>query len=93
MLFRSLPALTSANVGDTPLLTFWAKGDVSTTGNANFWLRYMGAGGILLDSGAQSFGGSLNLNSWTQISFQGAAIPVGTILEVFMGTPPSRFGD
>ena len=74
----NLPALTAANVGDAPLLTFWAKGDVSTTGNVNFWLRYMGASGILLDSGAQSFGGSLNLNSWTQISFQGAAIPVGT---------------
>ena len=25
-----LPALGAANVGDTPVLTFWAKGDVST---------------------------------------------------------------
>ena len=74
----NLPALTAANVGDTPLLTFWAKGDVSTTGNANFWLRYMGASGILLDSNAQSFGADLKLDDWTQISFQGAAIPVGT---------------
>lgn len=74
----NLPALTAANVGDTPLLTFWAKGDVSTTGNANYWLRYMGADGILLDSGAQSFGGGLRLDDWTQMSFQGAAIPVGT---------------
>jgi hypothetical protein len=73
-----LPALTAANVGDTPLLTFWAKGDVGTTGNANFWLRYMGAGGILLDSGAQSFGDRLSLGNWTQVSFEGAAIPVGT---------------
>ena len=38
----------------------------------------MGASGILLDSGAQSFGGSLSLDSWTKMSFQGAAIPVGT---------------
>lgn len=74
----NLPALTAANVGDTPLLTFWAKGDVSTTGNANFWLRYMGAGGILLDSGAQSFGDRLSLDDWTQVSFHGAAIPAGT---------------
>lgn len=74
----NLPALTAANVGDTPLLTFWAKGDVSTTGNVNFWLRYLGTGGILLDSGAQSFGGSLNASSWTQISFQAGAIPAGT---------------
>ncbi len=74
----NLPALTAADVGDTPLLTFWAKGDVGTTGNANFWLRYMGLGGILLDSDAQSFGSSLRLDSWTQVSFQGAAIPAGT---------------
>jgi hypothetical protein len=74
----NLPALTAANVGDTPLLTFWAKGDVSTTGNANFWLRYMGASGILLDSGPQSFGGSLSVADWTQLSFEGASIPVGT---------------
>jgi hypothetical protein len=74
----NLPALTAANVGDTPLLTFWAKGDVGTTGNANFWLRYLGAGGILLDSGAQPFGGSLRVDDWTQVSFEGAAIPAGT---------------
>lgn len=74
----NLPALTAANLGDAPVLTFWAKGDVGTTGNANFWLRYMGASGILLDSNAQSFGGSLSLADWTQISFQGAAIPAGT---------------
>ncbi len=77
-LFQNSPvALTAADVGDAPLLTFWAKGDVSTTGNANFWLRYLGAGGIVLDSGAQSFGDVLKVGSWTQISFQGAAIPVG----------------
>ena len=74
----NLPALTAANVGDTPLLTFWARGDVGTTGNANFWLRYMGAGGILLDSGAQSFGDRLSFGDWTQVSFEGAAIPAGT---------------
>lgn len=74
----NLPPLASANVGDTPLLTFWAKGDVGTTGNANFWLRYLGATGILLDSGAQSFGAGLSVGDWTQVSFQGAAIPVGT---------------
>ena len=78
-LFQNSPvALTAADVGDAPLLTFWAKGDVSTTGNANFWLRYMGASVILLDSNAQSFGADLKLDDWTQISFQGAAIPVGT---------------
>ena len=73
-----LAPLGAANVGDTPVLSFWAKGDVAITGNVNFWLRYMGAGGILLDSGPQSFGSAISTGSWTQISFQGAAIPTGT---------------
>jgi len=73
-----LPALTTANVGDTPVLSFWAKGDVSPTGNVMFALRYMGASGILADSGNQFFQGSLSANSWTQVSFQAGAIPVGT---------------
>ena len=87
----NLPALSAANVGDTPLLTFWDKGDASTTGNANFWLRYMGAGGILLDSGAQSFGDSLSPGNWTQLSFQGAPIPAGTtsvMLEITTAVGP-----
>jgi len=70
--------LTAANVGDTPVLSFWAKGDVSTTGNILFAVRYMGAGGILADSGNHFFQGSLSANSWTQISLQAAAIPAGT---------------
>ncbi|MBW8844615.1 MAG: PEP-CTERM sorting domain-containing protein [Burkholderiales bacterium] len=73
-----LAPLGADNVGDTPVLSFWSKGDVATTGNVNFWLRYMGAGGILLDSGPQSFGSLLNTGTWTQISFQGSAIPAGT---------------
>ena len=69
--------LTSANVGDTPVLSFWAKGDVSTTGNILFAVRYLGPGGILADSGNQFFQGAINASGWTQINFQAAAIPTG----------------
>jgi len=73
-----LAALTAANVGDTPVLSFWAMGDVSTTGNILFSLNYQGTSGILGSSGNQFFQGSINPNSWTLISFQAAAIPAGT---------------
>ena len=73
-----LPALTAANVGDTPVLSFWAKGDASTTGNVLFSLNYQGEAGILAASGNQFFQGSINPNTWTLISFQAAAIPAGT---------------
>ncbi|WP_422013980.1 PEP-CTERM sorting domain-containing protein [Roseateles sp.] len=72
-----LPQLTAANVGDTPMLSFWAMGDVGTTGNILFALRYVGPGGILADSGNQFFQGAINASGWTQISFQAGAIPAG----------------
>jgi hypothetical protein len=71
--------LGAANVGDTPMLTFWAKGDVSTTGNVLFSLRYLdGIGNILANSGNVFFQNQINTTTWSQITFQGAAIPVGT---------------
>jgi hypothetical protein len=73
-----LPALGAANVGDTPWLSFWAKGDASTTGNAFVTLRYMGANGIIGTALNQQFQSQLSPSAWTQISFQAAAIPVGT---------------
>lgn len=73
-----LPALGAANVGDMPSLSFWAKGDASTTGNAFVTLRYMGASGIISTALNQQFQGLINTSSWTQISFAAAAIPVGT---------------
>ncbi len=72
-----LAALTVANVGDTPVLSFWAKGDVSPTGNAKFALSYIGDNGVLYDSGLQFFHGDLSSTAWKQISFQAAAIPAG----------------
>ena len=74
-----LPELTAANVGDTPMLTFFAKGDVSTTGNVLFSFRYLnGTGSILGNSGNIFFQSQINTGGWSQISFQGAAIPAGT---------------
>ena len=74
-----LAPLGAFNVGDTPMLTFWAKGDVSTTGNVLFSLRYLnGTGSILGNSGNIFFQSQINTATWSQISFQGAAIPVGT---------------
>ncbi|WP_457324306.1 PEP-CTERM sorting domain-containing protein [Roseateles sp. P5_E11] len=73
-----MSALGAANVGDTPWLSFWAKGDASVTGNAFVTLRYMGANGIIGTALNQQFQGQINTSSWTQISFQAAAIPVGT---------------
>ena len=73
-----MPVLGAANVGDTPWLSFWAKGDASTTGNAFVTLRYMGASGIISTALNQQFQGQINTAGWTQINFQAAAIPVGT---------------
>lgn len=72
-----LPALTAANVGDTPWLTFWAKGDASTTGNAFVKLQYFTSSGNVLAIDRQ-FQTLINPSGWTQISFQATAIPVGT---------------
>jgi len=73
-----MAALTAANWGDTPVLSFWAMGDVSTTGNVLFSLSYAGPNGIISSSGNQFFQSSINSTGWTQITFQAAAIPVGT---------------
>ena len=74
-----LPELTAANVGDIPTLSFWAKGDVSTTGNDLFAMRYLdGIGNILGGTGNQFFQNAINTTSWSQISFTAGAIPTGT---------------
>lgn len=73
-----LPALGAAHVGDTPTLSFWAKGDASTTGNAFITLRYMGESGVIATALNQQFQGQINPTSWTQLTFEAAAIPQGT---------------
>ena len=71
--------LGAANAGDTPVFSFWAKGDVSTTGNLLFALSYMGAAGQRLGgTGNQFVQNLINPLTWSEISFQTGAIPVGT---------------
>jgi PEP-CTERM motif len=70
-----LPPLT---VADTPLLSFWAKGTAGATGNVTFALRYLdGIGNILYDSLSQSFSSKINTSSYSLVTFQGGAVPVG----------------
>lgn len=70
-----LPALT---VGDTPVLSFWAKGTAGATGNVTYALRYLdGTGNILYDSLSRSFTGAINTSSYSQITFAGGAVPAG----------------
>ena len=72
-----LPVLT---VGDTPTLSFWWKGDVSTTGNALFSLRYLdGIGNILYNSGNVFFApnGSSAQPTWKEVTFAGGVVPAG----------------
>ncbi len=74
-----LAPLGASNVGFAPVLSFWAKGDVSTTGNVLFSLRYLAANGaILANSGNVFFQSQINPTTWSNITYQGAAIPVGT---------------
>jgi hypothetical protein len=92
----ALPQLGAANVGDAPLLSFWAKGDVSPTGNVMFSLAYMsGTGQRLYESGLRFFQNDLKVDGWTQITFQGAAIPAGTtslFLEINTAVGPLEGG-
>lgn len=70
-----LPPLT---VGDSPTLSFWAKGQAGGTGNVLFALRYLdGTGNILANSMNQFFQGQINTTSWSQITYNLGAVPVG----------------
>jgi hypothetical protein len=66
--------------GTSPVLTFWAKGTPGATGNVTFALRYLdGVGNILADSLAVNFSGSINENTWSQITYNLGPVPVGTV--------------
>jgi hypothetical protein len=69
--------LAALTVGDTPTLSFWAKGNAGGTGNVLFALRYLdGIGNILANSNNQFFQGSINTSAWTQITYNLGAVPV-----------------
>ena len=89
-----LPALT---VGDTPTLSFWAKGNAGGTGNVLFALRYLdGTGNIKANSTNQFFQGLINPTTWTQISYNLGAVPVGAtaaFIEFSQGIGPIDAGN
>lgn len=88
-----LPDLT---VGDTPKLSFWAKGFAGGTGNVLFALRYLdGTGNILANSGNQFFQNSINTSSWTEITYNLVAVPTGAkaaFIEFSQGIGPIDAG-
>jgi hypothetical protein len=62
-------------VGDTPMLSFMAKGFQGDTGNAGFSLRYLtSTGAIVYNSGFIGFGGDINPNTYTKVEFTGATV-------------------
>ena len=69
------PALT---VGQSPTLSFWAKGNAGGTGNVLFALRYLdGIGNILANSGNRFFHTLINATTWTKITYNLGPVPVG----------------
>ena len=73
----SRPALT---VGQSPTLSFWAKGNAGGTGNVLFALRYLdGIGNILANSGNRFFHTLINANTWTKITYNLGPVPVGAV--------------
>ena len=67
-------------VGSNPILTFDAMGSPGVSENDTFALRYLDdIGTILSDSNAQSFGGSINSSTWTEISFDLGVVPTGAV--------------
>ena len=88
-----LPSILGQYVGKTTILTFWTKGNASTTGNVNFSLRYLDASGNILNPVVNtSFQNRINPNTWTQITLNGPAIPANTsaiFLEMTLAVGPT----
>jgi len=88
-----LTSILGLYVGKTTVLSFWAKGNASTTGNVNYSLRYLdGTGNILNTVVNTSFGNLINPNTWTKITLNGPAIPANTsaiFLEMTLAVGPT----
>lgn len=89
--------LAPLTVGDTPMLSFWAKGTAGGTGNVLFALRYLdGVGNIKADSHNVFFQGQINQNTWSQITYNLGAVPVGSVaafIEFSQGIGPIDSGN
>lgn len=88
-----LPSILGQYVGKSTVLTFWAKGSASVTGNVNFSLRYLDSVGNILNPVVNtSFQGLINANTWTLITLNGPAIPAQTssiFLEMTLAVGPT----
>ncbi|CAN5161832.1 hypothetical protein BH11PSE9_BH11PSE9_16550 [soil metagenome] len=70
--------LADLTVGESPTLSFWAKGSAGGTGNVLFALRYLdGVGNILANSDKQYFQDSINPTTWTKITYNLGPVPAG----------------
>ena len=87
------PSILGQYVGKTTLLSFWAKGNASVTGNVNYSLRYLDSTGNILNTVVNtSFQGLINPNTWTRITYSGPAIPAQTsaiFLEMTLAVGPT----
>ena len=88
-----LPSILGLHVGKTTVLTFWAKGNASITGNVNFSLRYLNSIGVILNPVINtSFGSRINASTWSLITLSGPAIPATTsaiFLEMTLAVGPT----
>ena len=88
-----LPSILGQYVGKTTVLTFWAKGNASVTGNINVSLRYLDAVGNILNPVVNtSFQSQINANTWSKITLNGPAIPANTsaiFLEMTLAVGPT----
>lgn len=79
--------------GETASLSFWAKGNVSDTGNVLYSLRFLAAGGgIVYTSGNVFFQGLINTSTYTQIVLPDVVIPAGAsaaFLEISQASGPA----
>ena len=88
--------LAPLTVGDMPELSFWAKGTAGGTGNVLFAIRYLdGVGNIKANSANQFFQTMINETTWTKITYNLGAVPVGSVaafIEFSQGIGPIGVG-
>ncbi|MDP3820016.1 MAG: hypothetical protein Q8R33_00940 [Burkholderiales bacterium] len=90
-----LANVSAANWGTAPTLTFWVRGNPSETGDLNYALRYLAAGGAILNTGssqARTIWTGNTDRGWTQITLAGITIPNNTtavFLEMTLAAGPS----
>ena len=82
-------------VGESLVLSFWAKGTPGTTGDLIYALRFLNSNGNILaptvGNSNVNFGALINPNSWTKITRAALLVPTGAtaaFLEISSGIGP-----